>query len=141
MIPPAESSSWLQQRLDKACLGQVIEHQFGVALGDCVQHVGAELRGGLVERGGQLGQRDIGRDVFELVGGEEWQQLGEGVRVDPVQQAATFVAVEGGERVGLVGGMQIVQEGSRRGEFAGVDAGDDVPDRGAWLGSQIGAAG
>ena len=75
----------LEQRRDDLRARQMVEHLLGVLRRDGVEHIGAELGGGLVEGGGQLGQGDIRRDVFELFGGEKGEDLGERVRVDAVE--------------------------------------------------------
>ena len=106
-----------------------------------MQDVGAELRRAFVERRRELRQRYVGRDVLELLRRQKRQQLGQRVRVDAVEQPATIAVVERGQRVGLIGGVQIVQHRRSGGELTGVDPCDDVPDGGRRLSVDTGVAG
>ena len=131
----------LQEWFDEARLGQAVENEFGVALGNRMQDVRAELRRALIEGGRQLGQRHVWRDMLELLVGQKRKQFGQRVRIDAIEQSAALMAVKRSQGVGLIGGMQVVQQRGRRSELAGVHARDDIPDGGRWFGPEVVAPG
>ena len=80
-----------------------------------MQDVGAELRWGLVEGRPSVGVVRHRARHARVLHGSRTAVLGQRVRIDSVEQASALDAIECGERVGLISGMQIVELGRRCG--------------------------
>ena len=90
-----------------------------------------DVGGGVPWRGvqgrGHFDDRELRRDVVQLVGGEVFEHRAQLIASQAVEQGAAFVVVEFAQEVGLVGRVEGDQQSQRAGPVSRAETRRDIP--------------